>query len=64
MSTWLASHYRGEEERDLHTDGYCSRGGEAMTVMVINLGGYGDFAGVENLVMRARTCVALVTDQK
>ena len=63
VSTWLAGHHKGEEERDLLTDRYCSRGWEAMTVMVINLGGYAG-AGVENLVMRGRTCVALVTDQE
>ena len=61
--TWLAGHHKGEEERDLLTDRYCSRGWEAMTVMVINLdSGYG--IGVENLVRRGRTCVALVTDQE
>ena len=31
-----------------------------MTVMVVDLG----YDGVENLVMRGRTCVALVTDQE
>ena len=32
-----------------------------MTVMVINVDIYG---GVENLVMRGRTCVALVTNKE
>ena len=59
VSTWLAGHHKGEEERDLLTDRYCSRGWEAMTVMVINLDNYGG-SGVVNLVMRGRTCVALV----
>ena len=62
VSTWLAGHHKGEEERDLLTDEFCSRGWEAMTVMVIDLdSGYG---GVENLVMRGRTCVALVTNKE
>ena len=59
VSTWLAGHHKGEEERDLLTDVDRSRGWEAMTVMVINLDNYGG-SGVENLVMRGRTCVALV----
>ena len=63
VSTWLAGHHKGEEERDLLTDDACSRGWEAMTVMVIDLGD-GAGVGVENLVMRGRTCVALVTDQE
>ena len=63
VSTWLAGHHKGEEERDLLTDSDCSRGWEAMTVMIIDVdSGYGD--GVENLVMRGRTCVALVTDKE
>ena len=61
VSAWLAGHHKGEEERDLLTDRYCSRGWEAMTVMVIDLA---SGVGVENLVMRGRTCVALVTDQE
>ena len=59
VSGWLAGHDKGEEERDLITDRYCSRGWEAMGVLVISIGGVDS-----NLVMRGRTCVALVTDKK
>ena len=61
VSGWLAGHDKGEEERDLLTDQHCSRGWEAMGVLVISIGGY---SGDSNLVMRGRTCVALVTDKK
>ena len=61
VSGWLAGHDKGEEERDLITDMFCSRGWEAMGVLVISIG-YGAFDS--NLVMRGRTCVALVTDKK
>ena len=58
VSGWLAGHDKGEEERDLLTDPHICRGWEAQAVMVVNTTGY---YGVENLVMRGRTCVALVT---
>ena len=61
VADWLDGLHKGEEERDLLTDQYCSRGWEAMSLIVVDLGGAG--GGVENLVMRGRTYVALVTDQ-
>ena len=61
VADWLNGHSKGEEERDLVTDEHCSRGWEAMTVMIVDLGGH---AGVENLVMRGRTYVAMVTHKE
>jgi len=62
VSGWLAGHDKGEEERDLLTDRDICRGWEAQSIMVVNIG-YSHVGGVENLVMRGRTCVALVTDE-
>ena len=61
VAAWLAGHDKGEEERDLLTDKHCSRGWEAMAVMVVDMR---DEGGQENLVMRGRTCVALVTHKR
>ena len=47
-----------EEERDLITDDFCSRGWETECLMVIVLSANGEM--FENLVMRARTHVVLV----
>ena len=63
VADWLDGHSKGEEKRDLVTDPVFSRGWEAMTVMIVDLGEYAG-AGVQNLVMRGRTYVALVTNNK
>ena len=59
---WLAAHEKGEDERDLLTDQWCSRGWEAQAILVIDTMCNTGTPGVENLVMRARSFVALVTN--
>ena len=57
---WLASMERGEEERDLITDAYSSRGWETNCSLVVDLHGYGHQHTFENLVMRGVAHVALI----
>ena len=58
LTKWLEGLGREEEERDLMTDDFCSRGWETECLMVIVLSANGEM--FENLVMRARTHVVLV----
>eukprot|EP00090_Calanus_glacialis_P045939 TRINITY_DN8790_c0_g1_i1.p1 TRINITY_DN8790_c0_g1~~TRINITY_DN8790_c0_g1_i1.p1 ORF type:complete len:213 (+),score=55.18 TRINITY_DN8790_c0_g1_i1:38-640(+) len=58
VAKWLEGLGSEEEERDLITDDFCSRGWETECLMVIVLSANGEM--FENLVMRARTHVVLV----
>ena len=57
MAAWLEDRRRGTETRDIVTDERCSRGWEASSVIVVNLGGRG---GWENMVMRGMVHCVMV----
>ena len=69
VSSWLDKHNKSwladkdEEERDLLTDQLNSKGWEAPAIMIVDLWD-SKFYGVENVIMRGRTFVALVTNKK
>ena len=58
VAEWLARRASGDEERDLITDDYCSRGWETDSLMVIVMTPTGEM--VENLVMRGSANGVLV----